>query len=158
MDEMCRMTKKGERDLRLIEKIVTQNDQKAIAKLFKLYFKAVYLLLYKLSGSHEKADYLTIATFEKVLLELGNYKHKPGFSTRLFKTATNICISDMIKNNQRVIKNKDHSLLKSEANTHQLKRNNKTSVHHSFNKQQKVLPEQSAFKTPSIIHNLIESV
>jgi RNA polymerase sigma factor (sigma-70 family) len=90
-----KLTEKSLYDIALIELALEQGDQKAYTELLDRYRDSLYALVLKMVGDPDDADDLTIESFTKAFKQLPNYKSNYGFSTWLFKIATNACISFM---------------------------------------------------------------
>ena len=83
-------------DLELIA-LAIDNDQKAYAELLERYRRAVYFLILKIVRNPEDAEDLTYVTFTKAFRNLHRYEPTHGFSTWLFKIASNSSIDFLRK-------------------------------------------------------------
>lgn len=83
-------------DLELIEH-ARCDDQRAYAELLERYRKSVYFLILKIVKAPEDAEDLTYVTFTKAFRNLDKYVPTHGFSTWLFKIASNTSIDFLRK-------------------------------------------------------------
>lgn len=83
-------------DLDLIE-LAKQDDQRAYAELLERYRKSVYFLILRIVKTPEDAEDLTYVTFAKAFKNLSKYVPTHGFSTWLFKIASNTSIDFLRK-------------------------------------------------------------
>lgn len=83
-------------DLDLIE-LAKQDDQRAYAELLERYRKSVYFLILRIVKAPEDAEDLTYVTFTKAFKNLSKYVPTHGFSTWLFKIASNTSIDFLRK-------------------------------------------------------------
>ncbi len=83
-------------DLELIS-LAIDNDQKAYAELLERYRRAVYFLILKIIKTPEDVEDLTYVTFTKAFKNLHRYQPTHGFSTWLFKIASNTSIDFLRK-------------------------------------------------------------
>lgn len=83
-------------DLELIEQARCEN-QRAYAELLERYRKSVYFLILKIVKAPEDAEDLTYVTFTKAFRNLDKYVPTHGFSTWLFKIASNTSIDFLRK-------------------------------------------------------------
>ncbi|HUH73473.1 MAG TPA: sigma-70 family RNA polymerase sigma factor [Chitinophagales bacterium] len=83
-------------DLELIS-LAIDNDQKAYAELLERYRRAVYFLILKIVKNAEDVEDLTYVTFTKAFKNLHRYEPTHGFSTWLFKIASNSAIDFLRK-------------------------------------------------------------
>jgi len=97
MNTWQKLTQKGERDYILIQRIREGDDQKAYVELFNHYHKSVYYLMYKMTNNPFESEDLTLEAFEKAYQNLDSYISDYGFSTWLFRIASNNCIDYMRK-------------------------------------------------------------
>ncbi|PKP54078.1 MAG: RNA polymerase subunit sigma-24 [Bacteroidetes bacterium HGW-Bacteroidetes-1] len=98
MDVENNLTEKGQRDFQLIQRALNQGDQQAYATLLNNYRDAVYFLMHKMTSNPFDAEDLTIEAFGKAFRNLHQYSPEYGFSTWLFRIATNNCIDFQRKN------------------------------------------------------------
>jgi RNA polymerase sigma factor (sigma-70 family) len=109
MDTGQKLTQKGERDYILIKRIREGDDQKAYVELYNYYHKSVYYMMYKMTNNPFESEDLTLEAFEKAYQNLDAYVSDYGFSTWLFRIASNNCIDYMRKKvNQVNSVNIDH--------------------------------------------------
>lgn len=92
-----KLTEKGQRDYKLIQKALGDGDQNAYAELMHHYRDSLYFTMLKMTGDPHDADDLTIEAFGKAFKNLKQYTSEYAFSTWLFKIATNNCIDFMRK-------------------------------------------------------------
>ncbi len=95
---MNKLTKKGERDLKLINIALENGDPSAYRKLLKLYRDPLYFMLYEKVNNEELAKDLTIEALGKAFQKLHLYTPEYTFSTWLFTVARNHCIDYLRKN------------------------------------------------------------
>ena len=95
---MNKLTKKGERDLKLINIALENGDPSAYRKLLKLYRDPLYFMLYEKVNNEELAKDLTIEVLGKAFQKLHLYTPEYTFSTWLFTVARNHCIDYLRKN------------------------------------------------------------
>ncbi|MBW7846902.1 MAG: sigma-70 family RNA polymerase sigma factor [Bacteroidales bacterium] len=98
MDVKQRLTEKGQRDFDLIQRALSRHDQSAYAQLLQYYREPVYYLMLKMTGNVYDAEDCTIEAFGKAFKKLDQYVPEYGFSTWLFRIATNNCIDFQRKN------------------------------------------------------------
>src|SRR6201993_1469986 len=85
-------------DIKLIERALKQNDQKAFAELMKRYWEPVYFMLLRMvNNNKDDAEDLTIEAFGKAFKNLQQYSPQFAFSTWLFKIASNNAIDYLRK-------------------------------------------------------------
>ena len=84
-----KLTNKGERDLKLINRAIETGDPKAYAELMKLYRDPLYFMIYEKISDQDVAKDLTIESLGKAFKKLHLYEPKFAFSTWLFKIASN---------------------------------------------------------------------
>lgn len=97
------LSDKARHDLKLVQKAVHDQDQKAYAELMQRYREPVYFMLLKMVNNKDDADDLTIEAFGKAFKRLHQYEPKFAFSTWLFKIASNNCIDFIRKRRMRTI-------------------------------------------------------
>lgn len=97
-----KLTKKGQRDYKLVKLALKSDDQYAYAELMNHYRDSLYYTMLKMTGDSRDADDLTIEAFGKAFKHLHQYTPKFAFSTWLFTIATNNCIDFIRKKNQAV--------------------------------------------------------
>ena len=93
-------------DIKLVERALQQNDQKAYTELMKRYWESVYFMLLRMMGTKDDAEDLAMEAFGKAFKNLSQYSTQYAFSTWLFKIASNNAIDYMRRN-------KEHRGLKS---------------------------------------------
>ena len=93
-----KLTKKGERDLKLIKRALENGDTTAYNDLMKLYRDPIYFMLFEKVGDKELAKDLTIEALGKAFKKLHLYTPDYTFSTWLFTVARNNCIDYLRKN------------------------------------------------------------
>jgi RNA polymerase sigma-70 factor (ECF subfamily) len=80
-------------DIKLVERALKHNDQKAYEELMKRYWQLVYFMLLGMMNKNQSdAEDLTMETFEKAFKNLDQYSKKFALSTWLFKIAANAAI------------------------------------------------------------------
>ncbi len=94
------LTKKGQRDYKLVHDALSNNDQNAYALLVDYYRDSLYYTMLKMSNNPHDAEDLTIEAFGKAFKNLNQYTPDYAFSTWLFKIATNNCIDYLRKKNK----------------------------------------------------------
>jgi RNA polymerase sigma factor (sigma-70 family) len=92
-----KLTDKGERDLKLINRAIETGDPKAYAELMKLYRDPLYFMIYEKISDQDVAKDLTIESLGKAFKKLHLYKPDFTFSTWLFTVARNHCIDFLRK-------------------------------------------------------------
>ena len=92
-----KLTDKGERDLKLINRAIETGDPKAYAELMKLYRDPLYFMIYEKISNQDIAKDLTIESLGKAFKKLHLYKPDFTFSTWLFTVARNHCIDYLRK-------------------------------------------------------------
>ncbi|GAB1419878.1 sigma-70 family RNA polymerase sigma factor [Bacteroidales bacterium] len=103
MDVNQHLTEKGKRDFDLIRRALHHHDQSAYAQLLQHYREPVYYLMLKMTGNVYDAEDCTIEAFGKAFKKLDQYVPEFGFSTWLFRIATNNCIDYQRKNKVQTI-------------------------------------------------------
>ncbi|MBS4062457.1 MAG: sigma-70 family RNA polymerase sigma factor [Bacteroidetes bacterium] len=98
MDVNQNLTEKGQRDFYLIQRALKFGDQQAYAELLNCYRDAVYFMMLKMTSNPFDAEDLTIEAFGKAFRNLHQYSPDYGFSTWLFRIASNNCIDFQRKN------------------------------------------------------------
>ena len=91
------LTKKGQRDLKLINRALETGDPAAYSGLMKLYRDPLYFMLYEKVSDQELAKDLTIEALGKAFKKLHLYTPEYTFSTWLFTVARNHCIDYLRK-------------------------------------------------------------
>ena len=87
-------------DMKLVQRAVNQNDQKAYEELMQRYQHLVYFMLLGIMNKNKSdAEDITIETFEKAFKNLNQFSQNFAFSTWLFKIAANNAI-DYIRHNK----------------------------------------------------------
>ena len=102
MEVASHLTKKAQRDYKLVIKARENGDQKAYAELLNNYRDSLYFLLLKMTNNPTDAEDLTIEAFGKAFRSLNQYAPDYAFSTWLFKIAANNCI-DFLRKSKRII-------------------------------------------------------
>jgi RNA polymerase sigma-70 factor (ECF subfamily) len=87
-----------ETDELLIHKI-TQGDTGSFGKLVGRYQHQVYNLALRMSGHREDARDITQETFIKAFRALPSFRYEAGFSTWLYRIASNSCLDYLRKRN-----------------------------------------------------------
>ena len=96
---MKNLTKKGQRDLTLVNKALKDGDSSAYNELLHLYRDPLYFMLYEKVNDQEVAKDLTIESLGKAFKKLHLYTPDFTFSTWLFTVAKNHCIDYLRKKN-----------------------------------------------------------
>ena len=96
---MSNLTKKGQRDLILVNRALKEGDRMAYNELMKLYRDPLYFMLYEKVNDQEVAKDLTIEALGKAFKKLHLYTPEYTFSTWLFTVAKNHCIDYLRKKN-----------------------------------------------------------
>ncbi len=102
MEVASHLTKKAQRDYRLVIRALENGDQKAYAELLNNYRDSLYFLLLKMTNNPTDAEDLTIEAFGKAFRNLHQYTPDYAFSTWLFKIAANNCI-DFLRKSKRIV-------------------------------------------------------
>ena len=63
MELGTKLTSKGQRDFRLVQRALENSDQQAYAELLKNYRDSLYFMMLKMTGDPVEADDLTIEAF-----------------------------------------------------------------------------------------------
>lgn len=92
-----KLTKKGQRDLKLINRALESGDPAAYSELLKIYRDPLYFMLYEKVNNQEVAKDLTIEALGKAFKKLHLYTPDYTFSTWLFTVARNHCIDYLRK-------------------------------------------------------------
>ena len=87
-------------DIKLVERALKHDDQKAFAELMKRYWEPVYFMLVRMISNTDDAEDLTIEAFAKAFKNLNQYSTNFAFSTWLFKIASNNAIDFLRKNKE----------------------------------------------------------
>jgi RNA polymerase sigma factor (sigma-70 family) len=88
-------------DIKLIERALKNDDQKAYAELMKRYWEPVYFMLLRMvNNNKDDAEDLTIEAFGKAFKNLEQYSTNFAFSTWLFKIASNNAIDFLRRNKE----------------------------------------------------------
>ncbi|HKC67871.1 MAG TPA: sigma-70 family RNA polymerase sigma factor [Bacteroidia bacterium] len=88
-------------DIKLIERALKHDDQKAYAELMKRYWEPVYFMLLRMvNNNKDDAEDLTIEAFGKAFKNLEQYSTNFAFSTWLFKIASNNAIDFLRRNKE----------------------------------------------------------
>lgn len=103
MELIEHLSEKGQYDFKLVQKALTDKDQKAYAELMSRYREPIYFMLLKMVNNKDDADDLTIEAFGKAFKRLDQYTPQFAFSTWLFKIATNNCIDYIRKKRIKAI-------------------------------------------------------
>ena len=73
---MSNLTKKGQRDLILVNRALKEGDRMAYNELMKLYRDPLYFMLYEKVNDQEVAKDLTIEVHESGSAVAGTYSHE----------------------------------------------------------------------------------
>lgn len=87
-------------DIKLVERALKENDQKAYTELLKRYQEIVYYMLLRMVNNKDDAEDLTIEAFGKAFNNLDQYSTNYAFSTWLFKIASNNAIDFLRRNRE----------------------------------------------------------
>src|ERR1700744_2167884 len=87
-------------DIKLVERALEHEDQKAYAELMKRYWEPVYFMLLRMINNKDDAEDLTIEAFAKAFRYLNQYSTNYAFSTWLFKIASNNAIDFLRRNKE----------------------------------------------------------
>lgn len=87
-------------DIKLVERAMQHDDQKAYAELMKRYWEPVYFMLLRMITNKDDAEDLTIEAFAKAFKYLSQYSTNYAFSTWLFKIASNNAIDFLRRNKE----------------------------------------------------------
>ena len=96
---MKNLTKKGQRDLILVNRALKDGDSSAYNELLHLYRDPLYFMLYEKVNDQEVAKDLTIESLGKAFKKLHLYTPEFTFSTWLFTVAKNHCIDYLRRKN-----------------------------------------------------------
>lgn len=103
MELIEHLSEKGQYDYKLVQKAITEKDQKAYAELMERYREPIYFMLLKMVNNKDDADDLTVEAFGKAFRRLEQYTPQFAFSTWLFKIATNNAIDFIRKKRIKAI-------------------------------------------------------
>ena len=103
MELIEHLSEKGQYDFKLVQKALTEKDQKAYAELMDRYREPIYFMLLKMVNNKDDADDLTVEAFGKAFRRLDQYTPQFAFSTWLFKIATNNAIDYIRKKRIKAI-------------------------------------------------------
>jgi RNA polymerase sigma factor (sigma-70 family) len=103
MELIEHLSEKGQYDYKLVQKAITEKDQKAYAELMERYREPIYFMLLKMVNNKDDADDLTVEAFGKAFRRLEQYTPQFAFSTWLFKIATNNAIDFIRRKRIRAI-------------------------------------------------------
>ena len=103
MELIAHLSEKGQHDYHLVQKALTDKDQKAFAELMERYREPIYFMLLKMVNNKDDAEDLTIEAFGKAFRRMHQYTPQFAFSTWLFKIATNNAIDFIRKKRIRAI-------------------------------------------------------
>lgn len=84
-----------ERDYRLVCEARDGGSHKAYATLMSLYREPLYMLLLRMTRNTTTADDLTVETFGKAFLQLGNYSPTGSFGAWLYTIGVNTYIDHL---------------------------------------------------------------
>ena len=88
-------------DIKLVERALKHNDQKAYAELMERYWESVYFMLLRMmKNNKDDAEDLTMEAFGNAFRFLHQYSKKFAFSTWVFKIASNNAIDFIRKNRE----------------------------------------------------------
>lgn len=87
-------------DIKLVERALQHDDQKAYAELMKRYWEPVYFMLLRMINNKDDAEDITIEAFGKAFKHLHQYSTNFAFSTWLFKIASNNAIDFLRRNKE----------------------------------------------------------
>ncbi len=88
-------------DYRLVRLAVDHADQKAYAELMHRYKESVYFIMLRMVNNKDDANDLTIEGFAKAFKSLPNYAPTFGFSTWLFRVASNNAIDFVMRRRKK---------------------------------------------------------
>lgn len=81
---------------------VARGDRAAFARLFDRHQQRVVRFCYRFVGDAHRAEELAQDVFIKLFKSANRYQQTARFQTFLFRVATNTCLSELRKPNQRV--------------------------------------------------------
>ncbi|HEX7413265.1 MAG TPA: sigma-70 family RNA polymerase sigma factor [Bacteroidia bacterium] len=100
LDEHHQFSTKALYDIKLVERALKNDDQKAYEEFMKRYWEPVYFMLLRMTYNNtDNAEDLTMESFGKAFKYLDKYTTNFAFSTWLFKIASNNAI-DFIRHNK----------------------------------------------------------
>jgi RNA polymerase sigma factor (sigma-70 family) len=100
LEEYNHFSTKALYDIKLVERALQHEDQKAFAELMKRYWEPVYFMLLRMITNKDDAEDLTIEAFAKAFRSLNQYSTNYAFSTWLFKIASNNAIDFLRRNKE----------------------------------------------------------
>ncbi|MBS1647095.1 MAG: sigma-70 family RNA polymerase sigma factor [Bacteroidetes bacterium] len=137
-------------DIKLVERALQHNDQKAYTELMKRYEEPVYFMLLRMMSNKDDAEDLTIEAFGKAFSNLSQYSTRYAFSTWLFKIASNNAI-DFIR------KNKEHRGLASLNVSYDEDGSEELSAYikgHGLNPEESIIKKQAISQIRALIEKL----
>ncbi len=103
-------------DAELIARVVVRDDRHAFSELVRRHQSAVRTTLRRLTaGNHALADDLAQDTFMLAYRNLGSFRHEAGFSTWLYRIATNAYLADARKRKEELLGDRDADLADEEG-------------------------------------------
>ena len=103
IEEYSNFSTKALYDIKLVERALRHEDQKAFAELMKRYWEPVYFMLLRMITNKDDAEDLTIEAFAKAFKNLSQYSTNFAFSTWLFKIASNNAIDFLRRNKEHKV-------------------------------------------------------
>lgn len=138
---------KAKRDYLLIEK-AKEGNQSAFSELLGYYRESLYFMLFRLVGSKEDAEDLTIETFEKAFRKIDSYRPIYAFSTWLFRIGTNHGIDFMRSSRNKIDEVYIEKDYENDFNKEIIIKEK------SLNPEEKIVSEQQKNTLKNIVHKL----
>ncbi len=95
-DNKENFSEKRKQELKLVQ-AAQRGDEEAFTKLFEMYYRVVYYVVYKMVKNHDDAEDLTIESFTKAFENINYYIPSNAFITWLSKIAVNRTIDFLRK-------------------------------------------------------------
>lgn len=80
--------------------LAARGDVQAFQRLYHLHIRQVYGLVFRLCADKTLADDLVQEIFVQLWQKLGSFRGEAKFSSWLYRVATNICLTEMRKQNR----------------------------------------------------------
>lgn len=141
------LTPKSIIDLELVRK-AKAGDQAAFSQLMGKYRDSVFFMILKMIHNRDDAEDLTMVAFGKAFNNIQNYTEDFGFSTWLFRIATNNCI-DFIRKKKLQTTSIDQPTRASDGEVAPIAVKDKTST-----PEESIIKEQRAQKMRDVLQKL----
>ncbi len=88
------------RDERLMA-AARDGDLASLGELYRIHFRKVHALCYRMTGSGELADDLVQETFVRILRHRGSFRSEGRFTTWMYRIARNVCVDHLQRARRR---------------------------------------------------------